>query len=153
MRKHDILIEAINKNELRELLEGKNGYRYEDQLCSGPTNPLVVLKLIYDAYNEEHRKEIADIFIQTLCNMIDGNSEDIFNAIIYFMFQLDCEAENVAPFHIDKLFFEKKIKEKIQKSKNSLIKERMIEGINGSAWDVIIDMSKTLKEYGVNILN
>ena len=60
MDNYKVVLEAVKKNEFVDLLEGNNGYRYEDRLCSGPTDVGMILYCIYRIYKEID-KNIAPI--------------------------------------------------------------------------------------------
>jgi hypothetical protein len=98
--------EEIRKNEFIDLLEGKNGYRYEDRLCSGPTDEGMILYCIYRAYKEIDN-HIADVFIETLEKMIAGTSHDMYFATLYILYQISREQKQIAPFKINCIHFEK----------------------------------------------
>ncbi|MDP4121223.1 MAG: NAD glycohydrolase toxin immunity factor [Bacillota bacterium] len=143
--------EAIRKNEFIDLLEGKNGYRYEDRLCSGPTDVGMVLYCIYKAYKEIDN-HIADIFIETLKKMISGTSHDLYYATEYILFQVSLEKEGEAPFSIDNDYFEKALQERININKTKLFNENSIEGLAYSDGEAILMMANKLKDFGLNIV-
>lgn len=99
-------IDAINNNELINLLEGIGSYRVElHQWVSAhvPTDTESVLtKGIYEVYKESPSIKIDKLLEEALLKMMDGCVFDIYCALSTIYCQLIEESFDSAPFKIDR---------------------------------------------------
>lgn len=147
----ETVLEALNKNEFISLLEGENGYRYEDKLCSGPTNAAMILSLIYKIYKEIDRN-IIEVFMATLKTMISATSHDVYYATLYIVFQINREKKGLAPFEIDREYFQKILYDRFAEDKERFFQEKTIEGLDYSDGEAILKLADKLKDFGMSIV-
>lgn len=111
MSSYNKIIDAIKNGEFIDLLEGKNNYRYESKLCNGPTDPLMILDMIYRVYSEEKRLDVFDVLLQMLsreamiyyCPCKDSNSfkEVIIDKNKYVVIATSKEALSISSEYLE----------------------------------------------------
>ncbi len=150
------LQEALDKNKLREFLEGTYPYNIENSQYTPrlePTNISVVLsKAIYKEYVENPC--IKNIFENTLMEMLGGSAFEIYTVVLYIMSELFKEKNGIAPFQLDM----ERLLSKLQHIVPN-IKEELQNGIsngegysNINAWNDIKRYNRLCEEeYGFQL--
>lgn len=150
------LQDALVKNEMNQFLKGIYPYNIESSQYSPSTEPTdiskVLSKAVYKEYLENHHIKV--IFENTLMDMIEGNTFDIYVTILYIMSELFKEKNNLSPFKLDV----KKIISKlnyiipdIEKAfKNGVSNDEGYTNIN--VWNDLLRYNQICKdEYGISL--
>ncbi len=97
----DRVSESIGKNELSDLLVGKNNYFFSHREYPGEHDYGVILSSgIYEYFRNDY--EIKQLFEDTLLCLMNGTPCDLLIAFQYIWRQRCCEFRGTAPFEIDK---------------------------------------------------
>ena len=100
----DRVSESIGKNELSDLLAGKNNYFFPDREYPGAHDYSVILYSgiyeIYEYFRNDY--EIKRLFEDALLSLMNGTPCDLLIAFQYIWRQRRCEFRGTAPFAIDK---------------------------------------------------
>ena len=146
----DRVSESISKNELSDLLAGKNGYFFSHREYPGNHDYSVILfSGIYEYFKKDY--EIIQLFENALLSLINGTLCDLLIAFEYIWRQRSCEFRVTAPFAIDKKILATiatKITEKEAELKS--YKERYEFGslLQDGAWEYIHNIVNSIEtEY------
>ena len=112
---------AINKNEMKFLLEEKNGYKLENDSwasISAPIDWTRVISLIYKEY--ENNKNVEKMYFKAISEMFEGEAEETYFGMAILYFQIMREESNRSPFKINRTYFIDLATEAINKNKKCL---------------------------------
>lgn len=152
---YEVVKDAIKQNKLKECLEGKDKYKYEDKNNPGPIDYWIVLSSIYELYNNEPDLKVDIIFENTLIAILEENIEGLYLGIRYIYDQIENENKKISPFIIDKNKALSKVSYLINKNIQELNSLDSLPRLNvkGNIYKKIFRINEALKrEYGVAIL-
>lgn len=143
----ELIKEALNNNEVIELLEGKGDYRLENSSwasISAPTDWTRVVPMIYKEYVGIQDESIKDKYEAAIENMLLGSAEDTYCGLAVLYFQTLRENANRSPFSINRSRMIQAAKKGIAKNENEL---KMLKNWAGAQpenglWDEIIRYRK-----------
>lgn len=124
---------AIKNNEILDLMRGNGNYYYTDRYCSGPVDSMEVLDLLYAVDRYDKTLSICNLFESSLKTLIEGNTDDLYLAVVYFVNQLENETKKRSGFNLNenlRKIFLKELKKKIHTNEAKLKKEVTIYGLN-----------------------
>lgn len=142
--------QAINLGQIKYMLKGVKRYQFFG-------NPVDVLKVLQAFYDLDRQNPFADCdsrvrFQKNLNELLNENTEDLYLAAKYFVYQLLEEIKNNASFRFDedfKINFVKKLSEKCSENKNIFKDEMTIYGKN--KWKALKKLNDILiNEIGFN---
>lgn len=100
----DLIRKAISRNEIAELLEGKDGYSLESDswapVCA-PIDWTAVIPLIYREYAETQDASIKKKYENAVARMLSGSAEDVYCGVAVLYFQMLREKSGRTPFSLD----------------------------------------------------
>lgn len=146
------LVNAIDKNEMIDFLEGNKGYYYEDGLCPGPTDFSRVMRAVYSEYL--NNREIKSKFCEALDTMLNGSVQDIYYAILYIQYHFSFKDDEDATFEIDEKRYVSRIRDLLHTKQDELKKIYILSGITieKSLWECLLDIEDMLKDFGISIM-
>ena len=112
---------ALNKNEMKFLLEGEKGYKLENDSwasISAPIDWTRVIPLIYKEY--ENNKNVEKMYFKAISEMFEGEAEETYFGMAILYFQIMREESNRSPFKINRTYFIDLATEAINKNKKCL---------------------------------
>lgn len=144
----DVLKESLQLDEVKNFMLGINGYRYEDKMCSGPTNVVLVTEAFSDLKNITSELKVDEIFEKTLYEMLDGDPWELYMAMNYYRIQLNCHRIKINPMEFNHNKFKKKLKETLLRRKNELMNINSFDNRNlsGTLWDYIIKLNSVIED-------
>lgn len=104
----DLTRKAISRNEIAELLEGKDGYSIESDswadrwadVCA-PIDWTLVIPLIYREYAETQDASIKKKYENAVARMLSGSAEDVYCGVAVLYFQTLRGKSGRTPFSLD----------------------------------------------------
>lgn len=151
----DLLVEAINKDELLDFLEGRGRYYIDCNVADVPTNFDTVICTIFYLYEKNKEISIDKKFENEIIRMLNGNEIDIYCSVFLFTNYLYYDNLSKASFHLQVEKISLLIKDTLNKNKEKLKKYLKWTGQNknNGVWDEMIRLNKTLKShYNIEIL-
>ena len=124
---------AVKNNEILALMKGERQYFYTDRYCSGPFDSYEVLGLLYAIDEFDKHINVCELFKEALQILLNGNSDDLYSAIIYFVNHIYNENTDLNSFKLDSSFknnYLDALRKKISINKDVLQKEKSIYGVN-----------------------
>lgn len=100
----DLVRKAISRNEIVELLEGKEGYSLESDSWADVCAPIdwtIVIPLIYREYVETQDDSIREKYETAVERLLSGSAEDVYCGVAVLYFQTLREKSGRAPFSIE----------------------------------------------------
>ena len=146
-------INAINNNELVNLLEGSGSYTIElHQFVSAqvPTDVGSVLtKGIYLVYKENPEVKIDKLLVETLLTMMNGEIFDIYCALSTIYSQLIEESFDASPFKIDRDKILSKLRSSLKNNEVDLKKYFEWEGMGRpqGLWTEVLRINMLCEKY------
>lgn len=146
-------IEAINNNELIDLLEGAGSYRVELHQWVGAHVPTdigsVLTKGIYEVYKEISSAKIDKLLEEALLKMMDGDVFDIYCALSTIYSQLIEESFDSAPFKIDRDKILSKLKSSLKTNEVDLKNYLDWEGMGNpeGMWSEVLRINSLCQKY------
>ena len=123
MNYNELINKAINENSLKKLLCGVKPFEVETSRFTSDVFPTdinsVLVNCIYKRKSDI--KEIEDLFIATLLEMINSDATQLYIAVLYFDACIFQEERGKATFSINKEFLADKFKMAIKKNQNELL--------------------------------
>jgi hypothetical protein len=136
---------AIQNNQLLKLMRGSGAYHYEDKNFGGPVNCFEVLYLLYFLDEKDNSLNIKELFKDALMELIESDNDDLYLAILYFVYHCMKETIQVSSFVLTDDFKEKYLsllRNKVHKEENNLKNELTIFGLN--KWTAINNSNRRL---------
>lgn len=156
---YEITLKALNNNALIDLFEGKGNYKCELNRFIGaeiPTDWAYVMRSgVYQVYNQHKELGIDKKIEQTLLEMCDGNSFDIYCATMVFFFQILSEEERRAPFRLNRDKILNKVRTSLQKHQLDMHHYYEWTGANyeDGIWGDIVRIHNILnQDYGIKLI-
>lgn len=131
--REQLAYDAIKNGEILELMKGDGRYFYAGKNEPGPFNGYEVLDLLYIVDKFDKQLNVCKVFRETLISLVNGNSDDLYLAILYFVDYIYDFVRNDNAFNLGEAFIEdflNQLKEKINLSKDVLKSEKSIFGVN-----------------------
>lgn len=129
----NIVKKAIENNEMLQLLEGKNGYSIQNDSfasISAPIDWTVVIPMIYEEYSNTANKDIVEMYVTAIKDMLAGDAEDVFCGISVLYFQIMREEKERSPFEVDRTCLIKMASDAISKNGEALKLTKKWSGTN-----------------------
>ena len=122
MNYNEMLCNAIQKNEILNLLCGKKPYEIEVSKFTSDVFPTDINAVLVNYFYKriEDEKNIGSIFCEALIKLIDSSPMELYVAILYFDTCIYHEEKGTATFEIDKYDLSNKIKNAVDKYKDEL---------------------------------
>ena len=142
MSNKEKLIHALEKNELRDFLEGNGIYRieyHELSVMTFPNDVQACLGAVYSIYNEYPHIKMDEKLKAELHSMLEAEPYAIYMAVNILSFQTIYEEKKIAPFSIVTELLEH-TKESLSSHKDKLIAYKEHEGSikENGVWDVLM---------------
>lgn len=137
--------EAIKSGQLLDLMKGNGRYFYTNKNFGGPVDSFEVLDLLYIINNYDKTLGICKLFENSLKELIEGSTDDLYLAIMYFISHSIQMKNKQSCFKLDNLFQEKYmqlLRKKIEENKEVLKQEKTIFGLN--KWRAIENENRLL---------
>ena len=157
MNYDDLINRAIEKNEVLELLCGREGYEVEVSKFTSDIFPTDINAVLVNCFYKQQGKieEIDKIFVEKICELLDGNAEEVYIAILYYDSCLFQEELGNETFVVEKELLADKIRKAIARQKQELKGE--IFFYNGLKkkypWKNIENFNNYYKNrYGISII-
>lgn len=99
----NIVEKALEKNELRLLLEGKDEYKLENDSwasISAPIDWTRVIPLVYKEYEKTNDVRIKEMYTEAIREMLLGDAEEVYCGVAVLYFQILREQTNRSPFSV-----------------------------------------------------
>lgn len=129
----NIVKKAIENNEMLQLLEGKNGYSIQNDSfasISAPIDWTVVIPMIHEEYANTANKDIVEMYVTAIKDMLTGDAEDVFCGISVLYFQIMREEKERSPFEVDRTSLIKMASDAISKNEEALKHTKKWSGTN-----------------------
>lgn len=102
----NIVKKAIKQNEIKQLLEGKDEYKLENNSMASFSVPIDWTIVIPQLYNEYlQNPSVMTMYSNAINDMLLGSAEEVYYAIAILYFQTLREESNRSPFRIDREYF------------------------------------------------
>lgn len=154
---YNILIKnAVEKNEVVNLLRGEEEYRIEISKFTSDVFPTDVNEVLVNCFYKQKDNicNIENIFFNSLEQLINGSASDVYIAILYFDTCIFQEEINKATFILNKEKFATKLKSAISVHKeelqNSVVFANGMKKIN--PFKNIQNFNKFYEKYGISII-
>lgn len=153
----NLIVKAIQNNEVANLLRGDVGYEITVSQFTSDVFPTEINEVLVSCFYEQKGKidQIETIFRNAIEILLSGGASDVYIALLYFDTCIFQEEINRATFLIEKEEIAKKLKKSINSNKEEL--KDCVEFANGlvkqNPWTNIERFNTYyVKRYGFNIL-
>ncbi len=153
----NLIVKAIQNNEVANLLRGDVGYEITVSQFTSDVFPTDINEVLVSCFYEQKGKidQIETIFRNAIEILLSGGASDVYIALLYFDTCIFQEEINRATFLIEKEEIAKKLKKSINSNKEEL--KDCVEFANGlvklNPWTNIERFNTYyVKRYGFNIL-
>lgn len=153
----EMLLEALEKNEIKKFLCGEGEYKIELSQYVPGALPTDTGRILTDAIYAEYKNNsnIKKKFEDSLIDMLNGSVVEAYMAVVYFIDILFDEKHNIATFKIDKENILPFLREIIKKRKVEFMSEiTFTDGIvKKEAWKDIVRWNKVCQmKYGIILI-
>lgn len=158
MGKRELMIKAIERKEFVKFLCGTGGYKQEVSQYIPGVEPTDTDGILVDAVYEEYKnnKDVKVLFEDSLINMLNGEIQEVYIALLYFMGTLFDERHELATFRLDKNKILPLINKILKDRKNEMEKEIKFDNgiIIKDAWKNVIRWNMICEDkYDVTLYN
>lgn len=153
----NLINNAIEKNEVLNLLRGDKGYEIENSQFVSDVLPTDIGRVLINCFYKQVGRidGIEKLFIENIYALLSGDAVDVYIAILYIRTCIFYEEKGSAPFIIEKEVLADKFREVLNSKKDDLQREVIFcnKMKKKNPWKNIENFNKYFyKNYGFGII-